>query len=68
MPMVIHFMILGTINLIVTTQPLRKKAMEVDKTLDTCSECPIDEIAQTIYQNIKQILEVPNNAKNITCS
>ena len=67
-PMLIHFMILGTINLLVTTQPLRKKAMEVDMTLDTCSECPIEEIAQTLYQNIKQILEVPNNEKNITCA
>ena len=67
-PMVIHFMILGTINLLVTTEPLRKKAMEVNATLDTCSECSIDEIAQTLYTNIKQILEVPNNAKNITCA
>lgn len=67
-PMIIHFMILGTINLLVTTGPLRKKAMEVDVTLDTCSECSIDEIAQTLYTNIKQILEVPNNAKNITCA
>jgi AcrR family transcriptional regulator len=66
-PMVIHFMILGPINLLVTTEELRKKAVLVDKTIDTCSECSMDEIADYIVKTIQQILEVENNEQNITC-
>lgn len=57
-PMVLHFMIIGTLNLLVTTKPLRVKAAQMDSTVDTCSECPIDEIAEYIFNTIKTTLEV----------
>jgi AcrR family transcriptional regulator len=56
--MVVHFMIIGSLNLMVTTQTLRKKAVVADATLDTCSECSVDEIAQYIFQTVKKSLEV----------
>lgn len=58
MPMVVHFMIIGTINLLVTTAPLRKKAAQITNELDTCSECSMQEISEYIFQNIKLMLEV----------
>jgi len=67
-PMVIHFMILGTINLLVTTKSLREKAVLFDENIDTCSECSMDEMAEYIFKTIQQILEVSNNEKNITCT
>ena len=57
-PMVLHFMIVGSLNLLVTTQPLRAKAMEIDDGVDTCSQCPMDEIAEYIFNTIKTTLEV----------
>jgi len=57
-PMVIHFMIIGALNLLVTTQPLRAKAAAEDATVDTCSECPMDDIAEYIFTTIKTALEV----------
>ncbi|WP_345992476.1 TetR/AcrR family transcriptional regulator [Sulfurimonas sp. HSL-1716] len=57
-PMVIHFMIIGTINLLVTTAPLRKKAALINEEIDTCSDCSIDEISNYIFEKIKGILEV----------
>ena len=57
-PMIIHFMIVGTINLLITTKPMRKKAAELDKNLQTCSECDIDTIANYICTKIKLMLEV----------
>jgi AcrR family transcriptional regulator len=57
-PMVVHFMIIGGINLMVTTKPLRQKAMELDSSVDTCPECSSDEIATYIFQTIKKSLEV----------
>ena len=45
-PMVLHFMIIGSINLMVTTDSLRKKAILLDAgIIDTCSECSSDEVA-----------------------
>ena len=55
-PMVVHFMIIGSINLMVTTAPLRKKAMTIDNAIDTCSECSEDKIAQYVYETIKKSL------------
>lgn len=57
-PMVLHFMIIGSLNLLVTTQPLRTKAMQMDSTVDTCSECSMDEMAQYIFNTLKTALEV----------
>jgi AcrR family transcriptional regulator len=57
-PMVLHFMIIGTLNLLVTTQPLRMKATEEDANIDTCSECSMEEIAEYIFNTIKTALEV----------
>jgi len=57
-PMVIHFMIIGGINLMVTTKPLRQKAIELDESVDTCPSCTSDEIASYIFQTIKKSLEV----------
>lgn len=57
-PMVIHFMIIGTVNLLVTTSPLRKKAAQMTNEIDTCSDCPMDEIAEYIFEKIKLMLEV----------
>jgi len=57
-PMVLHFMIIGSLNLMVTTQPLRVKAATEDAAVDTCSECPMDDIAEYIFTTIKTALEV----------
>ena len=57
-PMVIHFMIIGSLNLLVTTEPLRAKAMEMESDIDTCSDCPMDEIATYIFDTLKTALEV----------
>jgi len=57
-PMVIHFMIIGGINLMVTTAPLRKKAKRIDANIRSCPECSSEEIADYIFQTIKQSLEV----------
>ncbi len=57
-PMVLHFMIVGTLNLLVTTQQLRAKAAKEDTQIDTCSDCPMDEIAEYIFTTIKTALEV----------
>ena len=57
-PMLVHFMIIGTINLMVTTAPLRKKAMEIDDSVDSCAECSVDEITTYVFQTIQKSLEV----------
>jgi TetR/AcrR family transcriptional regulator len=56
-PMVVHFMIIGTLNMMVTTAPLRIKAAQ-NNAVDTCAECSMDEIAEYLYNNIKTMLEV----------
>lgn len=66
-PMIIHFMIIGTINLFVTTQPLREKAAQLDIGLDTCSECDADTIAAYIFEKVKLMLEV-DDEENSTCA
>jgi len=57
-PMVLHFMIIGSLNLLVTTQSLRTKAMEIDSSVDTCSKCSMNEIADYIFNTLKTTLEV----------
>jgi len=57
-PMVIHFMIVGTLNLMVTTKPLRQRAAQSDAEVDTCVDCPLEEIAAYLFDKIKSILEV----------
>ena len=56
--MVVHFMIIGGLNLMVTTKPLREKAMEVDKDIDTCADCLVDDVAEFIFETMKNSLEV----------
>ncbi len=56
--MIIHFMIIGTINLMMTTTPIREKAMNLeDLNIDTCSKCDTQEIANYVYEKIKIMLE-----------
>jgi len=57
-PMIIHFMIVGTINLLVTTKPMRQKAAELETELNTCSDCDIDEISHYIFIKVKLMLEM----------
>jgi len=57
-PMILYFMILGTLNLMVTTKPLRIKASQKEDILvDTCANCDIDEIADYIVEKINIILK-----------
>ncbi len=66
-PMIIHFMIMGTINLLVTTEPLRQRAAEIEVGLDTCNDCDADTIAAYIYKKTKLLLGVKDE-ENITCT
>ena len=66
-PMIIHFMIVGTINLFIATKPLRSNAVTLDTKLDTCIDCDIDEISDYIFTKIKLMLEVKNE-ENLTCT
>ena len=65
-PMIIYFMIVGTLNLLVTTKSLRARAEEIDE-IDTCSKCSIDEISDYIFQKTKLMLEVTDE-ENISCT
>jgi len=56
LPMVMHFMIIGSINLMITTQPLRKKAIKLDADIDTCSGCLENEVAKYVFETIKKSL------------
>lgn len=55
-PMILYFMVIGTLNLIITTKPLRIKAHELSG-VDTCSTCSIDEISEYIMKKIKKMLK-----------
>ncbi len=55
-PMVLYFMVIGTLNLLVTTKPLRIRADALDD-VDTCAECQIEEIANYIVRKIKLSLK-----------
>ena len=57
-PMVLYFMILGSLNLIVTTKQLRQKAAQLDDIeVDTCAECSIDKISEYLSKKIKLMLK-----------
>lgn len=57
-PMIIHFMIVGTINLMMSTKPIRQKAKDLeDLDIDTCSTCSEEDIAEYVYEKIKIMLE-----------
>ena len=58
LPMVIHFMIIGTLNLMFTTQTLREKTMLLSENIDTCANCSVEEISEYIFQSIKKSLKV----------
>jgi len=55
-PMIVYFMVIGTLNLMVTTKPLRVKAHEIDG-IDTCSTCDINEISEYLIKKIKKMLK-----------
>ncbi len=55
-PMLIHFMIVGTINLFITTKPLRKKSVELEEELNTCCDCDMEYIADYIFNKVKLML------------
>ena len=57
-PMILYFMVIGTLNLMVTTKPLRETAAQKeDILLDTCVRCDIDEIADYVIKKIQQMLK-----------
>ncbi len=66
-PMIIYFMIVGTMNLLITTKPLRYKAAQLQEGLDTCSDCSMEEIADYIFTKTKLMLEVKNETPT-TCA
>ncbi len=55
-PMIVYFMIMGTLNLMVTTKSLRDMAHEMDG-LDTCSTCDMDEISDYIDKKVQKLLK-----------
>ena len=56
-PMVLYFMVLGSLNLMVTTKSLRQKAAEMDDiVVDTCAACDIDEIAEYVVEKILRMI------------
>ena len=57
-PMIIHFMIVGTINLFITTKPLRKKSVKLEDDLNTCCECDMEYVADYIFNKVKLMLGV----------
>ncbi len=59
-PMVLYFMVLGALNLMVTTKPLRVAASQKeDIVLDTCAACDMTEIADYIVDKMKKMLKEP---------
>ncbi len=57
-PMILYFMVLGTLNLMVTTKPLRIKASTLDDIdVDTCAQCDSEEIANYIIDKITLMLK-----------
>ena len=55
-PIIIYFMILGTLNLMVTTKPIRVKAQEVDE-IDACATCDMDLISHYVFEKIEKMLK-----------
>ena len=57
-PMLIHFMIVGTINLFITTKPLREKSSKIEDKIDTCCDCDMEYVADYIFNKVKLMLGV----------
>jgi AcrR family transcriptional regulator len=55
-PMILYFMMIGTINLMVTTKQLRIKAYELEN-IDTCANCDIDEVSNYLIKKINKMLK-----------
>lgn len=55
-PMILYFMIIGTLNLMISTKPLRIKANDLYD-MDSCSECEIDDISKYIIKKITKMLK-----------
>jgi len=56
-PMILYFMIIGTLNLMITTKPIREKAQKSEEfDLDTCTSCNIDKIVDYILLQIKKMV------------
>ena len=56
-PMILYFMVLGTLNLMITTKPLRIKASQMDDIeVDTCASCEIEAIADEMVQKIFRMI------------
>ena len=55
-PMIIHFMIVGTINLFITTKPLREKSSKIENEIDTCCDCDMEYVADYIFSKVKLML------------
>ena len=57
-PMILYFMVLGTLNLMVTTKSLRLKATQLkDIEVDTCAKCDIEEISDYVIKKIQLMLK-----------
>ncbi|SFV50232.1 Transcriptional regulator, TetR family [hydrothermal vent metagenome] len=63
--MVVHFMILGSVNLYIVSTPLRKRVDEDG--IDTCCGCDTKMIAEYIFKKITLMLEV-DSEKISSCS
>ncbi len=50
-PIIVHFMIVGAINLFISTKNLRK-SVEDELGAEVCNECKIDEVARYLYDYI----------------
>ncbi len=55
-PMIVYFMILGTLNLMVTTKSLRVNA-EKSEEIDTCALCDVDLISDYVFKKIQKMLK-----------
>ena len=65
-PMILYFMVLGTLNLMITTKPLRIKASQMeDIEVDTCASCDIEEIADYVVEKIFSMLTATEKGDSI---
>ncbi len=65
-PMILYFMVLGTLNLMITTKPLRIKASRMeDIEVDTCASCDIEEIADYVVEKIFSMLTAAEKGDSI---
>ncbi len=63
-PMILYFMVLGTLNLMITTKTLRIQAHQEDSEIDTFASGNIDEIVDYIVEEMLRMLVVPNKGDN----